>query len=317
MQSPSEVRSRSERWWIKRAQLFFSGFAMGAADVVPGVSGGTIAFILGIYEELIASIKTFTGEVLGLVLKLRLAEAIRIAPFPFIIPLLLGILIAVVSLANLVSWLLDEHPVHLWAFFFGLVGASILVVGRRVRSWSLPGVGCFLLAAGGAYLLVGVAPAETPDTPIWFFASGAIAICAMILPGISGSFILILLGKYDQVLDAVVDRDVLTIGIFLVGAVAGIALFSRVLSWLFTRYHDLMMLALAGLMLGSLRKVWPWKETISTRIDRHGMEVAAQEANILPDALDGSLALAVLLCVIGAALVLVLGRLDPTGSSES
>jgi putative membrane protein len=282
---------------------------MGCADIVPGVSGGTIAFILGVYERLVASIKTMTGPILRDVLRLRFHAALRAAPLAFLIPLGLGIVIAAFSLANLISWALKEHPVFVWSFFFGLVGASIAVVTARVRAWSPTGILAFALAAAAAYLIVGLTPTTTPDTEIAMFLAGAIAICAMILPGISGSFILIIIGKYDQVLDAVVARDVLTLGVFLLGAAVGIALFSRVLSWLLTRHHDLTVLVLAGLMLGSLRKVWPWKETLTTRVNSHGELVPLQEANVLPPVLDEKVLLALVLALVGAVLILYLNRL--------
>jgi putative membrane protein len=302
------------RAWRQSVRLFFTGFAMGTADIVPGVSGGTIAFILGVYEQLVQSIKTLTGPVLREVLRGRILVAIRSAPIPFVVPLGFGIMVAAISLANLLSWLLQEHPVFVWAFFFGLVGASIAIVAQRVRVWKIGGLAAFGIAALLAYAIVGLAPTTTPETAPAIFIAGSIAICAMILPGISGSFILIILGKYDQILDAVVNRDVVTLGIFLLGAIVGLALFSRVLSWLFARHHDLVVLVLAGLMLGSLRKVWPWKETISTRINSHGVEVPVQEANMLPVVLDASVALAVALAFLGAAVILYLNRLGTLSS---
>jgi putative membrane protein len=314
--TPSRVAFRGIRASRETLRLFFTGFAMGTADIVPGVSGGTIAFILGIYDRLVASIKQMTGSTVRDVLRGRFRVALTTAPLPFILPLLIGIGVAAFSLANLLSWLLREHPLYVWAFFFGLVAASITVVTGRVRIWTLQGVAAFAVAAIGAYVLLGIAPVTTPETPLAVFVAGSIAICAMILPGISGSFILIILGKYDQILEAVTQRDVLTLGIFFLGALAGIALFSRLLSWLLAKQHDLMVLVLAGLMLGSLRKVWPWKETLSTRINRHGEEVPLQEANILPVTFDESLVVALLLAFAGAAIILYLNRLG-TLSSQS
>lgn len=307
--APATQPAASGRNWRESVRLFLTGFAMGCADIVPGVSGGTIAFILGVYERLVGSIRVVTGTTLREMLHLRIAAAIRSAPLPFLVPLGLGILVAAFSLANVISWALREHPVYVWSFFFGLVGASIVVVTGRVRVWSPVGVGAFAVAALAAYLLVGLAPTTTPDTTIAMFLAGSIAICAMILPGISGSFILIVIGKYDQVLDAVVNRDVLALGVFMLGAAVGIALFSRLLGWLLARQHDLMVLTLAGLMLGSLRKVWPWKETLTTRINSHGEEVPLQEANILPAAFDETVVLALALAIGGAVLILLLDKL--------
>jgi putative membrane protein len=295
--------------WRKYIRLFLTGFAMGSADIVPGVSGGTVAFIAGIYEDLVASIKTLSGRVLALGLKGDIRGAIAAIPFGFLIPLALGLGIAVFSLANALSYLLVNYPVHLWSFFFGLILASVVIVRRRVQVWSIGRFVSLVAAAIAAYLIVGAVPVETPNTYPAIFLSGSIAICAMILPGISGSFLLVIMGKYQQILAAVTQRDFLTLGVFLLGAAIGIALFSRVVSWLFARHHDVVVAGLIGLMLGSLRKVWPWKETILTRIDSHGVAVPVVERNILPTAVDGSLFLAIGLFVLGLVLVVYLERL--------
>lgn len=283
---------------------------MGTADLIPGVSGGTIAFLSGIYEELIASIKLVTGDVLRLFLKFKFVEGIRLIPFKFLIPLALGLFGAIFLLANLLSYLLIEYPVFVWAFFFGLVLASAFVVTKRIKQWGIADIAGFVIAAIGAYILVGSVPVETPSGLPFFFLAGMIAIVAMILPGISGSFILLLLGKYQQVLGAVTSRDFLTLIVFALGAVFGLALFSRVLSWLFARHHDISVAILAGFMLGSVRKIWPWKEVVQTRINSHGVEVPIVENNILPQALDMSVFFAIILALIGAGIVLYLGKLD-------
>lgn len=293
---------------IKRsARLFVTGFFMGMADLIPGVSGGTIAFLSGIYEELIYSIKKVTGDTLRLALQGKISDAIKSIPFPFLIPLFLGLFTAVFSLANLLAFLLESIPVFVWAFFFGLVLASTLVVMKRVIKWDLSDKIAFIAAAIAAYILVGLVPIETPDNLFMFFLAGAVAICAMILPGISGSFILLLMGKYQQVLAAVTQRDILSLGIFMAGCAVGIALFSRILSWLFKVHHDISVAILAGFMLGSVRKIWPWKEVVSTRINSHGVEVPFIENNILPANFDASVIFAI--CLVGFATFLVY-RLD-------
>lgn len=281
-------------------RLFITGFSMGTADLIPGVSGGTIAFLSGIYEELIYSIKLVTGDVLKLFLRGRFIEGIKIIPFPFLVPLALGLFTAIFSLANLLSYLLEEYPVFVWAFFFGLVLASTFIVMKRVKKWDFSDRAAFIVSAIGAYFLVGMVPVETPNNLFFFFLSGMIAIVAMILPGISGSFILLLLGKYQQILTAVTDRNIFSLLVFAVGAAVGIALFSRVLSWLFRHHHDISVAILAGFMLGSVRKIWPWKEVILTRINSHGVEVPLVESNILPQVLDVSVFVAVAFS-IGAA----------------
>ncbi len=282
---------------------------MGTADLIPGVSGGTIAFLSGIYEELLKSIKLVTGDVLRLFLKFRFIEGIKLIPFKFLTPLAIGLFGAIFLLANLLSFLLTEYPVFVWAFFFGLVLASAWVVSKR-KKWSSAKLASLIAATLGAYILVGAVPVETPSSLPFFFLAGMIAIIAMILPGISGSFILLLLGKYQQVLGAVTSRDFLTLIVFALGAVFGLALFSRVLTWLFSKYHDISVAILAGFMLGSVRKIWPWKEVVQTRINSHGVEVPIVENNILPQVFDASVFLAVVLMIFGAGIVLYLGKLD-------
>lgn len=263
-------------------RLFATGFGMGTADLIPGVSGGTIAFIFGIYEELIQSIKTVTGTTLQLLFKGKIKEALASIPFRFLIPLAVGLFSAILALSHVISWLLSDYPTYVWGFFFGLVIASAFIVARRVVSWDAHDILAAIAAAVGAYFLVGAVPVETPETWYWFFFSGFIAIIAMILPGISGSFILVLLGKYQQVLDAVNSREVLPLLILMAGCVIGISIFSRVLSWLFTHHHDITIAILTGFLVGSLRKIWPWKVPVLTMVDSHGNIEPIVEQNILP-----------------------------------
>jgi len=293
-------------------RLFGTGLAMGTADLIPGVSGGTIAFLSGIYEELLHSIKIMSGEFLRLLLSGKIREAFSVIPFKFLVPLTFGLFTAVLSLANLMSYLLEEYPIFVWSFFFGLVLASTWIVLKRVVKWDISDKLAFVLSTIAAYILVGAIPVETPNTPFFIFVSGMIAICAMILPGISGSFILLLLGKYQQILGAVTNKDVVTLAIFMVGAVLGLALFSRLLSWLFKNHHDISVAILAGVMLGSIRKIWPWKETVMTRINSHGDVVPLVEENILPQTFDISVLFALVLAIIGAALVIYFDRMQLT-----
>jgi len=260
---------------------------MGSADTVPGVSGGTIAFIFGVYEELIFSIKKLTGEVLRLILQGKVRKAIGETPLQFLVPLGLGLVAAIATLAQVVSRLLDTQPVLVWSFFFGLLLASIFIIKKRVTVWNSKNYTVLALSALVAYVMVGLVPVQTPATLTAFFLSGMVAIMAMILPGVSGSFLLILLGKYEQVLGAVTNRDILVLGAVALGAAVGIAVFSRVLSWLFNNYHNVVVASLTGFMIGSLRKVWPWKEEVSPLIER----------NILPTELNIELAIAVFLII--------------------
>ncbi len=290
---------------------------MGTADLIPGVSGGTIAFLSGIYEELLYAIKTLSGEFLKLLLRMQFRKAFSIIPFRFLLPLVLGLFTALFTLAQLLSFLLEEYPMFVWAFFFGLVLASTWIVLKRVVKWDVSDKISFIASTIITYFVVGLIPIETPNSYPFFFLSGAIAICAMILPGISGSFILLLLGKYQQVLDAVTNRDFVVLGIFMAGCIVGLALFARVLTWLFKNHHDISIAILAGIMLGSVRKIWPWQEVVSTRINSHGEVVPLVVNNILPQAFDLSLVLVIALGVFGAGFVIYLDRFQLTKEQVS
>lgn len=282
------------------------GFCMGAADVVPGVSGGTMAFILGIYEELIDAIHAVDLEFIRRLVSFRFRQAFSGFPWRFLLALGLGLATAIVTLAEGLSWALTNRPVLVWAFFFGLVLASVFVVRKRVSNWTLPLVLTAALAASGAYYLVGMVPVETPDNPWFLFLSGAIAINAMILPGISGAFILVLLGKYQYVLDAVVNRDLLVLLLVLSGGAVGLVTFARILRWLFRHYHDFTVAALIGLIVGALRKVWPWKELTQLPSGSLGELHLILERNVLPTEFSLETGLAVGLMVVGFGLVLSL-----------
>ena len=277
--------------------------------MVPGVSGGTMAFILGIYEELIDAIKSFDLKGLKLLVTSKFRLFLDHISWRFLLAVGLGILIAIFSLARVLSWLLQNKPVLIWSFFLGLILASVVSVSRRIEKWHLLTCLCLLGGMIGTYFLVGLVPVSTPTAPWFLFLCGAIAICAMILPGISGSFILVLLGKYQFVLAAVNDRNFVVLSIVAAGACVGIALFSRLLGWLLDRYHDLMVAILTGLMLGSLRKVWPWKETIESLVDIHGRVVPIVQANILPRQWSSEIFAAFLLMMVGLLAVLFLDRM--------
>lgn len=280
---------------IARIILLLKGMAMGGADVIPGVSGGTIALITGIYEELIDSIRSIDTVFVKLLLKFRIRELWGHINGSFLINVLLGILISIFSLAKLITFLLDEYPIHIWSFFFGLILVSVLYVSpKKMKTSDFIG---FTIGAAIAYMITSVVPGETSES-LWFvFISGSIAICAMILPGISGSFILLLLGKYDFILSAVKDLDVLVIAVFGLGCLIGIVMFSKLIYWLLERYKSLTMSVLAGFMLGSLNKIWPWKVDLD---------------NVLPgkyetvSGLDPYLGSAILFMVLGILVVILL-----------
>ncbi|MDR1348977.1 MAG: DUF368 domain-containing protein [Prevotellaceae bacterium] len=265
--------------------IFFKGIAMGAADVIPGVSGGTIAFITGIYERLIDAIKSINIKNIKLLLKGRFKEFCISVDVAFLGVLLGGIAISFVSLAKLMTFLITGYPLFVWSFFFGLIVASTVFVARSVN-WNIKTVATFIIFTVIAFFIT--SPENTPlssSSEYWYiFLCGAIAICAMILPGISGSFILVLMGQYMFMMEALAAFDFIVIGVFLCGAGIGIIAFSRVLSWLFKRFKTITMASLTGFMFGSLNKIWPWKSTVSTFTDRHGIEQPLSQKNILPSA---------------------------------
>lgn len=287
--------------------LALKGMGMGAADVVPGVSGGTIAFIVGIYEELIDSIKSINLKTIKLIFTLRWVAFFKAINGSFLFSVLAGILISVFSLAKLITWLLETHPILVWSFFFGLVLASTYFVSKQIEIWDWKRWLSFVIGAGTAYYITIATPAQTPDSLLFIFMCGAIAICAMILPGISGSFILLLMGKYEFIMNAVKSLDIVIIVIFAVGAAIGLILFSNILSYLLKNFHDITISVLSGFMLGSLNKVWPWKETIQTFTDSHGNIKPLIEQNVLP---NEYLWQAVLLMIIGFLMVYIIEKIS-------
>ena len=291
--------------------LLLKGMGMGAADVVPGVSGGTIAFIVGIYEEQIDSIKSINGTSLKLLFTGKIAAFWKVINANFLLALVSGIGISIFSLAKIITWLLVTHPILVWAFFFGLVLASTWFVSKDIKQWNWKSVLCFIIGAVIAYYITVATPAETPTNLFFIFLCGAIAICAMILPGISGSFILVLLGKYFYIMEAVKTFNIPVMLVFICGAALGITSFSRVLSFALRRFHDTTIAVLAGFMLGSLNKVWPWKETIETYTDSHGVVKPLVETNILPDQLLWE---AIGLMIFGFAIVYFLEKLSMKGA---
>lgn len=285
--------------------LLLKGCAMGAADVVPGVSGGTIAFITGIYEELINSIKSIDLKAIKLLFTLQFADFWKKINGNFLISVVGGIGISIFSLARLMTYLLHHHPIDIWSFFFGLIIASSVLVSKEIKKWDIFTI--ISLIAGGciAYTITVLSPASTPETWWFIILSGAIAICAMILPGISGAFILLLMGKYAFIIGAVSSLNVKVLITFAIGAIAGIISFSHLLSWLLKNYHGLTIALLTGFMVGSLNKVWPWKQTIETYVDSHGVEQVLIEKNVLPGSFNGDpLVLhAIIMCLVGFFLI--------------
>ena len=302
--------------------VYLRGIAMGAADVVPGVSGGTVAFVTGIYEELINSIRSVNAQALKLLFKEGIPAAWRHINGNFLLALMLGILTSVLSLARLISLWLEQYPLLVWSFFFGLILASSWHMARQLKRWNIGLVVAILVGVAAAYAVGELKPSELSPQPLIIFASGAVAICAMILPGISGSFILVLLGMYPHVLGAVRDLNLLFLGTFAAGCGCGLLGFAHILAWLFRRFHDLTMALLTGFLLGSLNLVWPWKHTLSWYHNSHGKLMALTQENVLPatyGSLTGENSLmwwCLLLMVLGVFIVLLLEKVGKSQSSK-
>ncbi|ENO8809702.1 TPA: DUF368 domain-containing protein [Photobacterium damselae] len=261
---------------------FLKGMAMGAADVVPGVSGGTIAFITGIYDTLLESIRRINPKLISVLKEKGLKGAFEHVNGAFLIALFAGILTSIFTLARFITWMLHTHPIPLWSFFFGLIIVSVIHMFKQVDRWALTRFIAVILGAAFAYGITVVNPVSMDPTPVNIVIAGAIAICAMILPGISGSFILLLLGMYAPILGAAKSMDVVTLGLFAMGCVVGLLTFSHVLSWILRNYRDIALTFLTGLMIGTLGKIWPWKETLTWRINSHGEQVPLVEQNLSP-----------------------------------
>jgi putative membrane protein len=286
--------------------VYLKGMAMGAADVVPGVSGGTIAFISGIYEHLISSIRSIDLEGFKILFSKGLPAFWKRIDGWFLSTLFVGILTSVLSLARLISYLLENEPIGLWSFFFGLVLASAIAVGFKIKRKNALALFFFVIGSGIAWWIGTITPAETPENLPFIFLSGAIAICAMILPGISGSFILLLLRKYHFILDAVLSFNLPVILVFMAGCLIGLISFAKLLGFLFRKFHDATIALMIGFMIGSLPVVWPWKNVIETRIDSKGDEVPFLYESVLPRDYAGEpqILIAVLLAIFGFGLIL-------------
>lgn len=295
------------------AYLCLTGLTMGAADVVPGVSGGTMAFIMGVYQELIDAIKSFDLKLVQKALRFDVQGILEQVPWRFLAALGSGIVLAVLSLAHAVTYFLDNHQTYLYAFFFGLVAASIVAVGLDMR-WSPNTLLGLVAGTILAYWIVGLVPNEGTHSPLILFLSGCVAISAMILPGISGSFILLILGQYAYVIGAVKSLDVITLLPFAVGCGLGLMAFARILSWLFVHYERITITLLIGFMLGSLRKIWPFKETLETMVDRHGEVVPKIQKNVMPEP-TAELWICLVLAIVGFVAILGLNRLRHRGTA--
>ena len=281
---------------------------MGIAELVPGVSGGTIAFVTGIYEEFITSINNVNLKTLKVLKQEGFASFWQKLNGTFLVALLVGMLISILSLSKFISWLLEVHPIPTWAFFFGLVLASVIFVAKSINKWGVLTIALFIIGTVSAFYITTLPPSSSTGSLPFIFFSGAIAICAMVLPGISGSFILVLLGSYKTVLDAVNEKDLAIITTFAFGAIFGILSFARILKWMFTNYKDATLAILTGFILGSLNKIWPWKNVIE--VIQIGEKEIIIDENISPFSFVGNnhLTFAIVAAIIGFSLIFILEK---------
>ncbi len=298
---------------MSKLYLYLKGLAMGAADVVPGVSGGTIAFITGIYQELIDSLKNINGEAVKKLFREGFPAAWKHVNGTFLLVLFAGILTSIITLAKGITYLLEHYPILVWAFFFGLIVASAVLIGKSIESWTIFKMIGLLIGALLAYYITVASPAETTEAYWFIFLSGAVAICAMILPGISGSFILLLLGKYRFILESLTEMRIDVILVFMAGCLAGLLTFARLLSWMFKHAKELTIAILTGFMIGSLNKVWPWKETLETTVNRHGEIIPLVERSVMPYSFEGDpqLAWSIGLALVGFLIIWILEKSTP------
>ena len=283
---------------------------MGAADIVPGVSGGTIAFITGIYEELLKSISSINFKIFSVLKDKNFKSVWHKINGNFLACIFSGILFSVFSLSKTITFLIKAYPVLLWSFFFGLILASSFIIGRTIRSWNFQKVISLIFGAFIAFSITRLSPVENPESIFYIFISGAIAICAMVLPGISGSFILLLMGSYTLILKALNELNLTVVLVFTFGCLIGLLSFARLLSKLFKSYRDLTIATLTGFLIGSIDKVWPWKIVVLTRIDSSGETVPVIEKSVMPYYFEGDpkILLALSLSVVGFFLVYALNQ---------
>ncbi|GCC51993.1 DUF368 domain-containing protein [Chryseotalea sanaruensis] len=295
--------------------LYLKGMAMGAADVIPGVSGGTVAFISGIYDELLSSIKAVDGEAFKLLIRFRFADFWKKINGNFLVTLFAGIITSLLSLAKLMTHLLHTQPILIWSFFFGLILVSAPLVMREIKQWNASSILSFVAGVGVAYYITVVTPTESPNNLFFIFLSGTLAICAMILPGISGAFILLLIGKYQFMITALIEFNLTIVSIFVLGCFVGIISFSRLLSWVLKHYHSLAIAILAGFMIGSLNKVWPWREIKEYATNSKGEQISVFDQSILPGQYfevtgkDPLLLQAILMMALGVFIVILIERI--------
>jgi len=303
--------------FIEHLNLFLKGICMGTADIVPGVSGGTIAFITGIYDSLLSAISSINIKFFLQLVKLNLIKALSEFHFRFLFTLFLGVAVALISTANLMHFLLNEYPIQIWSIFFGLITGSILIISHSIKK-RLSSFPPLIIGTLISYTITALIPLNTPEDSWFIFICGMIAVCAMILPGLSGAFILLILGKYAFITSALRNpffiENLIIIMIFCSGCLIGIIFFSRLLRYGLLRWHDHTLAILTGIMIGSMRKVWPWKITLESQIIR-GKEYALREENVLP-LLNSELVIPLLLICLGFTFVLILEKISKIHSKN-
>lgn len=291
---------------MKHLILFLKGIAMGAANVIPGVSGGTIALITEIFERLINAIKSFNLHALKLLFKAKFAAFAKYTDLYFLLAVFSGVIIAIVSLARLFDYLFENYPVYIWAYFFGLVLASVYFVGKRISKVTIAVVIAFLLGTAIAVVISVLNPATENDNFFYLLICGVAAICSMILPGLSGSFILFIMGNYKLVaIDAINERNMEILLPVIIGAAVGLIAFSHLLSWVFKRYRDETISILTGFILGSVSILWPWQQKVfltdrsGDMILKDGEPIIARYDRILPDIFNMEFAIAIGFIILG------------------
>ena len=283
---------------------------MGAADVVPGVSGGTIAFISGIYEELLETINSINFKTLKILKSNGFKAMWKSINGNFLISLLFGIVVSIISFAKLIKWSIENEPIMVWSFFFGLVLASVIYIAKQIKNWNVVTILALIIGASVAYYVTILPPMVSEgSSDLFMFFAGALAICAMILPGISGGFILLLLGAYKPALDALHDKDLKIIFLLISGAIVGLLSFSRVLKWMFDKFHNLTLAVLTGFVFGSLNKIWPWKKIIESEMINGKLKIL-QEETISPMSYQGDpeIGWALILAIIGFVVIILLEK---------
>ena len=290
--------------------LALKGVAMGAVELVPGVSAGTIALLTGIYEEFIDALKSFS-TVYPVIKKHGIKGAWKHINGNFLVVLCSGMAVGIAALLKLIKYLLEFQSIPIWSFFFGLIIVSSIFVGKTVNKWNPPQFIALLIGAVLVYWITSSAPSEASSSLLFVFVAGMLAICAMILPGISGSFILVLLGMYTFIIDSLSEFNISVILIFGLGCIIGLVSFTHLLSYLLKKHHDITLALLTGFMIGSLNKIWPWKKTLSTMIDRHGDIVPKLEENILPQSMevDPQLSVAIICAIAGFFLIFLIEKI--------